>query len=941
MRWKSHRRCRRGFLRIWLCGLIGIAVFRVTLAAADPVPSGQLLKTAAEHLQRGRYAEAAEVFTRVPADAPEAEAAAVGLSRAIEAEYGPAKALEMLSGRQAAQPDSVLIRARQAELQFASGDLASAARTAGQLLEVAPDNVRSRWIQAKVAVEQGRIDTADEEFRWFVRYYNRVQPGDADTLLLVAAGAGEYARWHSVSSIFNFIINTLCPDALNADPLSWQAYHASGALLLEKYNRTQALPDLHKALTINPRAVPVLASLAEAAIQQHDPDEAERLARQALKVQAESVPALQLLADAQFLRGDISGARDTLERARRGNPIDQGTLGRLAACLHLLETRSTTPADEARLKDLLTTLDSADRAPLENPSPLELLILEIAARNPRPGEFLATFASRLEMRRRYDLAETLYLQAIRLMPQLAQPRTALGMLYMQTGRTKDAEQLLDSAFQADPYHVRVANMRKVLGVLNSYRTLTTDHFVIRFDARSDAILGEYLAEYLEETYQDLVRQYGFEPPHRTTFEIYHDARGLAAHQWFSARMIGLPWVQTIGASTGMMVALASPTASKTPYNWARVVRHEFVHIVTLQQTRFNIPHWFTEALAVTSENTPRPAVWNQLLLERVPRGELSSLDELNSVFVRPETPLDWQFAYCQSRLYAQYMIEKFGQPKIAAMLDAYRRSLSTNEAIPEVFQVSVEEFEAGYHEFLKHIVEHELRGSAVAAPKSLAELEKDYEAHADDPAVVAALAKGMLDARRRQKARELAEEARRINAREPLAAVVLAELDLLGRDFAGAAELLYGALDESSPHPEVVMLLARIRLMQRQPEEAARLYEVLGSSSSSAGTLPGSDARLKGLAACYVQTGETDRLRQVLETLASLDGDDASVRKKLAQLAVDRGDVAAAEKWAVEALHIDVMDSGLHQVLASVYAERGDADRATRERRFVELLEGR
>ena len=31
-------------------------------------------------------------------------------------------------------------------------------------------------------------------------------------------------------------------------------------------------------------------------------------------------------------------------------------------------------------------------------------------------------------------------------------------------------------------------------------------------------------------------------------------------------MVGLPWIQTIGASTGMIVALASPTAVDKPFN---------------------------------------------------------------------------------------------------------------------------------------------------------------------------------------------------------------------------------------------------------------------------------------------------------------------------------------------------------------------------------------
>ena len=30
----------------------------------------------------------------------------------------------------------------------------------------------------------------------------------------------------------------------------------------------------------------------------------------------------------------------------------------------------------------------------------------------------------------------------------------------------------------------------------------------------------------------------------------------------------------------------------------RLLSHELVHVITLQQTHFNIPHWFTEGLAV-------------------------------------------------------------------------------------------------------------------------------------------------------------------------------------------------------------------------------------------------------------------------------------------------------------------------------------------------------
>src|SRR6185369_12870205 len=120
--------------------------------------------------------------------------------------------------------------------------------------------------------------------------------------------------------------------------------------------------------------------------------------------------------------------------------------------------------------------------------------------------------SKLELRKKFDLAERCYRQAIVSMPQLSAPRSDLGMLYMRVGRNGEAGKILDKAFEADPYHVRVSNMRKVLKVLDGYESIETEHFVIRVDGQADRILGRYMARYLEEIYPELVRQFGFEPP---------------------------------------------------------------------------------------------------------------------------------------------------------------------------------------------------------------------------------------------------------------------------------------------------------------------------------------------------------------------------------------------------------------------------------------------
>ena len=174
------------------------------------------------------------------------------------------------------------------------------------------------------------------------------------------------------------------------------------------------------------------------------------------------------------------------------------------------------------------------------------------------------------------------------------------MLYMQIGRETEARSLFDTAFAADPFNVRAFNMIKVLKHMASYTSIDSGHFSVVIDPTQDELLGRYMSKYLESVYPALTTRFGYSPPGRTKIEI------LKNHEWFSGRTVGQPFVPTVGACTGRVVALASPRATRIPYNWARVLDHEVVHVITLQQTEFNIPHWYTEALAVESEGYPRP-----------------------------------------------------------------------------------------------------------------------------------------------------------------------------------------------------------------------------------------------------------------------------------------------------------------------------------------------
>src|SRR3954462_12359710 len=334
-------------------------------------------------------------------------------------------------------------------------------------------------------------------------------------------------------------------------------------------------------------------------------------------------------------------------------------------------------------------------------------------------------------------------------------------------------------------------MMKELRHMETYSPIETEHYSVMVDPTQDNLLGRYMTRYLESVYKELTDRFGYAPPGKTRIEIMKN------HQWFSGRTIGLPFIPTVGACTGKVVALASPRATNRPFNWSRVLKHELVHVITLQQTDFNIPHWYTEALAVESEGFPRPQEWNKLLLERVPaRSKLLNLDTINLGFIRPKEPDDRQMAYCQAQLYARYMLQRFGSDALIKMLGAYRRGLTTDRAIAECFHVEKADFEAGYLTYLDEVVKTIRTRVDDEKPVKFSQLERMLKEKPDDPDLNARMAYEHFARRNYAEARPFADKALELKPHHPLASYVKARLlQSIGDDAQAILAVLEPALD--------------------------------------------------------------------------------------------------------------------------------------------------
>ena len=875
--------------------LLGTAAALVLLAAPRFAHAADVAE-ARKLLARGKYAEALEAFGQGAARTE--PASALGIARCLRATGKLEPAKEALRAALKDHPDAAALRAELALIAVEQGDYALARQEADAALKQDGNQLPARWALAELDRLSGKLEEANRSYRWFVDYYNANEISDAETLGWIGLPAAQYARWNRLSDQFSFLVNELYKDALALDVTYWQAPYEQGRLFLEKYNQPDALKAFRAALAINPNSAEAHSALAGLALQNFDLAEATRSIDRALAINPVLLSARQLQADVLMANVEPLKASELLRIALPLNPTSHETLGRLAACYAALDGRAADPLGPRAGK----------------------IAREVNAGNAHAGHFYMAMADGFDRMRRFPLAAQYYREAAARMPQLDTAQGQLGLMLMRLADEPAAHKVLKDSFEADPFNVRVKNTLEVLDLLATYRTLETEHFILRYDPKTDARLAAYAARYLEKVYPELCAAFAYEPQGKTLIEIFNDARGASGHNWFSTRVVGLPQIHTVGACAGRIVALQSP-AGPQKFSWARLLKHEFVHVINLQQTNFNIPHWLTEGLAVESEGNARPSAWTRLLTQRLRAGKIYDVDSINLGFIRPKSSDDWTLAYCQAELYVEHITARFGRAAISRLLACYAENLTTHEALRKALAVEPADLEKTYRSFLESVV-----ADKNAAPlKPGADSAASPKTKPSDADELADKAVKELKRRHFDAAGRLADEALALDAKHRRAVLVRARLHLRAGESDKATALLTKALDEQHPDGELLTALASLRVKDGNLAEAARLYE-LGAKH-----LAGDSRWAKALAVAYMKLGDDARLAGVLEQLALDDADDLVVRKKLATLKAKQKDVIAAGRWAREAIEIDVDNAAMHRLVAAALVEQGQHRDATVE----------
>jgi tetratricopeptide (TPR) repeat protein len=320
---------------------------------------------------------------------------------------------------------------------------------------------------------------------------------------------------------------------------------------------------------------------------------------------------------------------------------------------------------------------------------------------------------------------------------------------------------------------------------------------------------------------------------------------------FSVRTAGMMGAETFGASFGPVITAVAPRSGQTlgEFNWARVLRHEFTHVMNMAATQGRVPRWLTEGLAVWQEHVAYRFEWvPPALYAAATDDKLFPLATLDDAFYRPRNSTDGEVAYMEGFWIVEYLRETFGPHSVIKLLDAFKSGLRERDAYPAATGQSIEQVQSDFFAWAKR------RVSAWGYDK---ETSAKYKVLADEGDAL-----------------------------------------LRARQDAQAAEKWEAALALQPMNPQPHRRLAGLYLRMRQPAKAIPHLEALVPLELKDNRYP------KRISQLYRDLGKIqDAIRFAREAL-EIDPYDISAHELLAELYTQSGnaDAAAKERKTIEFL---------------------------------------
>jgi tetratricopeptide (TPR) repeat protein len=683
--------------------------------------------------------------------------------------------------------------------------------------------------------------------------------------------------------------------AKKEEPDAVAPHMASGDLALAKHDYALAAESFQRAAKLAPDDPDVHLGLARS-YAEGDAERTNAALAKALELNPRHVGSLLMRADHAVDREDYPRAEGLIAKVLDVNPRQGRAWALRAVMAHLAGKADEERAHRAKALDAWEGNPEVDHA---------------------IGEKLSQkyrFAEGAAYQRKSLAADADYRPA----------KVQLCQDLLRLGEEDEGWALAAEVAEADPYDVVAYNLVTLHENLSKFRTIEDEHFLIRMDPREAEVYGQRVRRLLARARERLTARYGVELPRKVIVEVFPQQKD------FAIRTFGLPGGEGfLGVCFGPVITVNSPASpGNRSSNWEAVLWHEFCHSVTLGATRNKMPRWLSEGISVYEERRENPA-WGQTMTpayrELILAGRAAPVSKLSGSFLSPPSPMHLQFAYYESSMAVEYVVERFGEDALRKVLADLATDVPINDALARHTE-AMDKLDASFAQWL--------RGKAEAlAPK--ADLERPELALDADSATMAAWNTehpnnfwGLLG-----EGRALLDEGKFEQAKRPLEAAAAL--------YPGFAEVGGPYLLMAAAHRELgetdaerAMLEKHVALSAEAVEPRLRLIElataagdweaVRGQAERVMAVNPLTPAPHRHLAAAAEALGDHSAAIESHRTLLKLDPLDAAEHHyRLAKLLADDGQLADARREVVRALEEAPRFRAAHRLLLEIVGKMG------------------
>ncbi|MEO1529079.1 MAG: tetratricopeptide repeat protein [Planctomycetota bacterium] len=541
--------------------------------------------------------------------------------------------------------------------QLDTGKYEAALATYDEALNRYPTSLPLRVLGIEVARYNSLEDRVASEKATIQRYLDTGQLRYATADTLVAAG-----RYFSRNGIdARIILKSFYDRVLESEPDNLEALVATAELAVDKGDFKVVAETVQKAQRSEVEDAR-LEHLMAIALAPTDPPAANESLQRALALNPKYTPALILKAEKEIDREDYDAAEATIQSVFEFHPKHPKAIALQAVLAHLA-------GDFEKSKELR-----------EN-------ALTDWKRNPEVDHLIGR---KLSDKYRFKEGAEAQRRALTFDPRHVPATFQLAQDLLRLGDEEVGWELADQVHQQDPYNVVAYNLMTLKDRIDGFETLSTrDAFndvgpgiLVRMEPTESQVYGTEVLDLLVEARDKLCEKYSMELKRPVIVEIFPKQND------FAIRTFGLPGGDGfLGVCFGHVITANSPASQGArPSNWKSVLWHEFCHVVTLTKTNNRMPRWLSEGISVYEERLRDPT-WGQsmtaLYREMILGEDLTPVSQLSGAFLNAPSPFHVQFAYYESSLVVQFLIEKHGLEAMNAVLDGLASGVPINAALAE------------------------------------------------------------------------------------------------------------------------------------------------------------------------------------------------------------------------------------------------------------------